>query len=108
MLANLTISTGTRVSAQYQMPEHRSGSSAPLTPIFKSCPKNSISNYRPISVLSKIRENLMVTRLYNSIYVYLFSSLCSIISHRIRLPTWQVNVHGLIGDANMQKRSHEL
>ena len=49
---------------------------AKITPIFKSCSKNLISNYRPSSVLSyfsKILEKLMVTRL--STYLVRFALL---------------------------------
>ena len=39
-----------------------------VIPIFKSCPRNSVNNYRPISILpslSKVLEKLIKTRLVN-------------------------------------------
>src|SRR6218665_479915 len=54
--------------------------------------KNLFSNYRPIiSVLPlfyKMLEKLIICQT-----IYLFRSLCSIISRPIWLATWQVNVH---------------
>jgi len=51
---------------------------AKITPIFKSCLENLISNYKPISVgllpyYSKILEKLMITRL--STYLVRFALL---------------------------------